>query len=684
MTTPQISIIDNLASVVFDTFGADAYEMFLRVKRLPESQLEYDYERDRYTVTTPARFARLLGADVPAQEVTPLPLAGYLFDDQRAIVRAALDAKRFAVWSDCGLGKTAVQLEYARHVAHLTGGRVLIVTLNEIVSQTVEEAARFYGDELPITRLETRAEMRRWCREGYRGKPAGEFWRESKDGDPVGFELYRRHYSAKKNPRPKIKQFVGPGEKLVLISRGDDALFAWRKFIDDSGQQGVNCAVFRNESSRWNSEMIREAMEFAWARWPGARLYTYVDPQAIRSTNPGYCFLQAGWRRCGKAKAGQVILEVQAPRVAITNYEKFNPDADGQIIPELRHLAGLVLDESSRLKTGGGKQKWALIKSSKGIPYKLSCTATPAPNDMMEFASQASFLERMRDEGEIIWTFFRRDPRTQEWTVKRHARKAFFEFLAGWSIYMRDPRAYGWRRDFAPPPEPEFFEHKVEITPEQVEAARAFNVDAKGQARLFSGDSLGVVGRGKLSQIAKGFVYDGKRAVHVRSNKPAFVVDLIKREVERGLQVLVWTVFDEETAILAQMLNRTDVTFDALSGSTKKEDRLLILEDFRKGETQVLVSKASLLGYGMNFQMCGSMIFSGWNDSYEQMYQAVRRAYRYGQTRSVRVHVPFVAELEGAVLENVRKKQAHFEEAISEMERAYVNAQKSLKLLEGE
>lgn len=135
------------------------------------------------------------------------------------------------------------------------------------------------------------------------------YWVEAADGEREAYRMYRRHYSAKKNKRPKIRQFVGPGQKMVLIGLLCPALFAWRKFIDDSGQRGVNCAVFRNESQHRSSDMIQEAVRFAHARWPGERLYTFVDPGEIRSGNPGLCFLWAGWRRCGYTKAGQVILE---------------------------------------------------------------------------------------------------------------------------------------------------------------------------------------------------------------------------------------------------------------------------------------------------------------------------------------------------------------------------------------
>lgn len=143
-----------------------------------------------------------------------------------------------------------------------------------------------------------------------------QFWCETKDGDPLAYALYRRHYSSAKNKRPKIRQFVGPGESLVLIGLDGDALFVWRRFIDlcidertGLPQQGVNCSVFRNESPALSSDMILDAQWLAWQRWPGERLYTTIDAQKVRSTNPGYCFQMAGWWKCGETKGGLVILE---------------------------------------------------------------------------------------------------------------------------------------------------------------------------------------------------------------------------------------------------------------------------------------------------------------------------------------------------------------------------------------
>ena len=135
-------------------------------------------------------------------------------------------------------------------------------------------------------------------------------WLPVRDGDARALGLYRRHYSRRHYADGRLPRlFVGPGEKMVLLTQGCDALFVWRKFIDASGQSGVNCAVFRNEGQRLSSDLIRDACEWAWRRWPAARLYTYVNSQRIRSSNPGYCFLQAGWQRCGLTKGGLLILE---------------------------------------------------------------------------------------------------------------------------------------------------------------------------------------------------------------------------------------------------------------------------------------------------------------------------------------------------------------------------------------
>ena len=138
-------------------------------------------------------------------------------------------------------------------------------------------------------------------------------WYLTKDGDVSCMALFRRHYSHRKYADGRdVKLFCGPGEKIVLRTKAADALFVWRRFIDDSGQEGINCAVFRNESPHRSSELIRQADAIADHIWPGCRHYTYVDSGNVRSRNPGYCFIVAGWKRCGVTKSGKLILERQS------------------------------------------------------------------------------------------------------------------------------------------------------------------------------------------------------------------------------------------------------------------------------------------------------------------------------------------------------------------------------------
>lgn len=521
--------------VTFTDFGIENYGTFIKTKRLPESRVEYDWERDAYTVTAPARFAKLMGvAATESTRAAAAEMAPHLRDYQRFIVPQAFDAKRFAIFADCGLGKTAMFLEWARWVMAATGGKVLILSPLQVISQTIAEASRWYGDALPIVRLDTREDLEAWLCDG-------------------------------------------------------------------------------------------------------------------------------------------------AADLGIVNYEKFIPG----VISDLRRLAGLIADESSILKTGGGVIKWNVIKSARGIEYKLSCTATPAPNEVMEYASQAAFLERLRNEGEILWTFFSRDKRG-EWSIKDHARDGFYRFLASWSIYLRNPAVYGWNDALAEVPAPIFEEILIDPSGEQMREASSIFVEYG--SGLMGDESLGVTARTKLSQLAKGFVYgsrDGKRtAWPIESYKPETVASIAAREIERGRKTLIWTIYDEEAEILAEALRGRGVDPLILSGKTKEAERGRMIARFgvgvELGGSDCLIGKASMLGFGLNLQFVESMIFSGFNDSYEQFYQAVRRAYRYGQKARLRVYLPYIEQLEGVVWSNIMRKKANFEEDANLCERFYKEALEGL------
>lgn len=145
----------------------------------------------------------------------------------------------------------------------------------------------------------------------------GRIWWATTDQDEYLLDLYARHYPARVYRDGRVRwQFMGPGEKFALRTWDADAGFGWRKFLDDcidertgERQSGVNCAMFRNESRWLSSECIRQADAIADALWVDRRHYTYVDASKVRSTNPGYCFLQAGWTKCGRTKDGKLIFE---------------------------------------------------------------------------------------------------------------------------------------------------------------------------------------------------------------------------------------------------------------------------------------------------------------------------------------------------------------------------------------
>lgn len=135
-------------------------------------------------------------------------------------------------------------------------------------------------------------------------------WWLTKDGDAACLALYNRHYSAYQYRDGRIRnRFCGPGEKIVLRTWKGDACFVWKKFRDASGQKGVYCSVFRNESTHLSSELIRQADAIADRVWPGERHYTYVNAKRIKSANPGCCFKLAGWKQVGVTKKrGYLIL----------------------------------------------------------------------------------------------------------------------------------------------------------------------------------------------------------------------------------------------------------------------------------------------------------------------------------------------------------------------------------------
>lgn len=161
----------------------------------------------------------------------------------------------------------------------------------------------------------------------------------------------------------------------------------------------------------------------------------------------------------------------------------------------------------------------------------------------------------------------------------------------------------------------------------------------------------------------------------ILSMKPSKVAELSALEVViHDNQVLIWTIFDEETNLIMKAFDEPPYTVRPLTGKTRDDDRENILADFKSGDIDVLVSNARMLGFGQNLQMAGAMIISGWNDSFEQLYQLIRRSVRYGQLKSVRIHIPMIPEFEQAQWDNLQRKQTNFDVEAALQERYYREA----------
>ena len=314
-------------------------------------------------------------------------------------------------------------------------------------------------------------------------------------------------------------------------------------------------------------------------------------------------------------------------RITITNYEMlehFNPS----------DYAGIVLDESSILKAYDGKFRNQIINSFRDTPFKLACTATPAPNDHMELGNHAEFLGTLT-RTEMLSTFFVHDGGdTSQWRLKGHAQKDFWKWVCSWAVMIRKPSDLGYEDGRFILPPLEMHEHIVEAmsTPEgALFALEATTLQERQQAR-------------------KGTTIERCQAV----------ADIVSQKPDEPW--LIWCNLNNESETVSSMIpGAVEVT-----GSDSNERKESAMLGFVTGDVQILVSKPSICGYGMNFQRCANVAFLGLSDSYEQFYQAVRRTYRFGQTRPVQCHI-VTSDIEGAVVANIKRKEADAARMAEEM-----------------
>lgn len=306
----------------------------------------------------------------------------------------------------------------------------------------------------------------------------------------------------------------------------------------------------------------------------------------------------------------------QDSAIQIINYEQMH-----KIDPD--DYVGIVLDESSILKSFTGKYRTELIGMFQNTPYRLACTATPSPNDYMEIGNHAEFLGVM-SRTEMLSMFFINDAGdTGTWRLKGHAESEFWKFVCSWAVMIRKPSDLGYFDNGFTLPD-------LKIIPHVIKSNRPLN----GSLFLFAAKTLSERREAR------------KQSMQERCKVAA---DLVNNSDETWL---IWCDLNAESETLTKMIDGAVEVKGADSPEHKEKSML----DFSAGKIKCLVTKPKIAGFGMNWQICHNMAFVGLSDSYEAYYQALRRCYRFGQEHEVSAHI-ITSELEGNVVANINRKE---------------------------
>lgn len=488
--------------IVFDTSSIDSYREFMAVKRLPA------YRIHGRVASFPDEYADRIGKSRTKQRKSAYEPERWLFDYQAAITERAIQKQKYAVFAECGLGKTCIMLSYAMHVLRREGGRVLILTPPLVVQQVIEEAKSFYGEQVPIRALKAN-QLAEWL---------------TGDGDEIGVTNYEA--------------------------------------LKDSTPQG--------------------------------------------------------------------------------------------------NLKCLILDESSILKSHYGKYGGICIRLGKGLKWKLCLTGTPAPNDRMEYANHAVYLDRFPTINSFLAKYFiNRGQTDNRWELKPHALKPFYRSLSDWCIFLTDPSTYGWRDNVHAVPPIITHVHEVELTKQQ----RDWMVKETGS--MVATRSGGVTKRSSYGQVAKGWY----KKQWFDTNKPAVIKALVDSWKDSE-STLVWCKYDKEQTLVEEALREH---MESMDGSTPWNVRGEMIRRFKAGETATLISKPALLGFGLNLQVATRQVFSALEDSYEKYWQCIKRSNRIKSVHPLNVHIP-VTELEYPMVENVLRKKDRVDADTREQEQIFIDA----------
>ena len=415
------------------------------------------------------------------------------------------------------------------------------------------------------------------------------------------------------------KAVIDPMTGLTDIPGLPDCLFPFQRDIVKWALRRGRAALFAGTG------LGKSLMELAWAQ-----AVTQSTGKDILHLAPLAVSNQMG-REAEKFGIAARIVARQSecgPGTNITNYQKLDHF-------DLSKFGGVILDESSILKSTDGKYRTMLIEACAQIPFRLAATATPAPNDFMELGNHAEFLGVMKYT-DMLATFFTHDGgSTQNWRLKGHAENEFWKWMASWAVMLRKPSDLGYENDGYDLPPLNYYQHTVDVEyAPSMETGFLFPIQAATLSERISAR------RDTVSQRVA-------QAVSVTATDRPFVW---------------WCNLNSESEAIAKAI--PDAVEVRGSDTDAAKERKLI--DFSEGRIRVLVTKPSICGFGMNWQHCADTGFVGLNDSFEQFYQAIRRFWRFGQTKPVNCHV-IAAETEGATVANIRRKEADAERMAAAM-----------------
>jgi DNA modification methylase len=413
----------------------------------------------------------------------------------------------------------------------------------------------------------------------------------------------------------EYESFLQTKQKSHILSGFDvtnlnDGLFDFQKFIVTRALKAGKYAIFAD------CGLGKSFMQLEWAY------------QVAKHTN-GQVLILAPLAVVGQTEQECIKFGIPNEKITITNYEQIE-NIDCSI------FSGVVIDESSILKSFEGATRNLIIDNFKNTPYKLACTATPSPNDPMELGNHAEFLDVMSRNEMLAMYFVHDGGETAKWRIKGHALKSFYQFVGSWSIMLSKPQDIGFNAKGYDLPALNLIEKQIK-TPKR-DNGELFN-DAIISATNFNSE----LRLTKIERIEE-------------------VVSIVNNSSEN---FIIWIKQNEEGEYLRKLIHDAIEVKGSDSPEYKKEKLL----GFAKNEFRVLITKSKIAQFGLNYQNCRNQIFASLDFSFEGLYQSIRRSYRFGQKEEVNIYL-ITTDTMANVKNSIDTKQKQFEIMQKEMSEA--------------